>query len=117
MTQSELFAAGRHVATYAAGAATAFGVLHVLSAGDAANAVTAVNEISDGVGKLFMIAAPLVGIVSGWFASHSATPKAQIAAAQAADPAAVIQAVNVADNGVKVVSATTPGAMVSTPQK
>lgn len=104
-TQSQVFAVGRHVATYAAGVATSLGVLHLLSASDASNAVTAVNEISDGFGKLFAIGAPIVAAFSAWFATRSASPTAQIAA------------VNEADNGVKVVAASVPAPVETIPLK
>lgn len=105
LTKSEILAGGRHVASYAAGIATALGAFHVLSSSDTATAIAAVNEISDGVGKLFLIASPIIALVSGWFASKSASPTSQI------------QAINQGDNGVKVVAATTVAQPVNAPLK
>lgn len=104
-TLAQITALGRHVATYAAGAATALGAVHILSAGDSATAVAAVNEISDGVAKLFAVFAPVVGVLSAWWASRTASPTAQIAA------------VNEADNGVKVVPVSSPTPAVTQPLK
>ena len=103
-TQSQILAIGRNVATYAACVATSLGVLHLLSANDAANAVTAVNEISDGFGKLFAIGAPIVGLVSAWFASRSASPTSQIQAVNAGDNGVKVVADNVANRSVPVIS-------------
>ena len=80
----------------------------------------------------------LAGMAVGWLASHNIIPEADVAPATAtlaaiiigvigagivwfkgamATKAAQIQAVNTADNGVKVVAAATPAPVVTAPLK
>jgi hypothetical protein len=105
MTQSEWNAAGRHALTAIASGVTVLSAVHVFSSADAKNVLDGANEVWDGLSKIALGLGPLVALVSGWFASRSASPKAQI------------QAVNAADNGVKVVPANAPVAPVNAPLK
>lgn len=80
MTLDELLASGRHVVTFAAGAATSFGLLSVSQSADIA---TDVNHIFNGVKEIAVGAGPLLGIVMAWWATHKSTPAAQVAAVSA----------------------------------
>jgi hypothetical protein len=105
ISQSQVMAIGRHVAT-AIGGAAAFAVsLHFLSSGDADTIVKAVNQIATGFTSIVTGVLALVPIASGLWAAYSASPKAQIAA------------INNGDNGVKVVAATAPANTVTAPLK
>lgn len=103
-SQSQVVAVGRHVVTYAMGAATALAALHVVSAGDAATISNSITQISSGVAEIATGMAPLIAIVSALWSAWSSSHKSQIAAVNATP-------------GIKVVKETNPGIPVTEPPK
>lgn len=100
--QMQVAAFGRHVATYAAGGITAVAVLHIVNAGDAATLSDSLGKISTGVAEIASGLAPIIALVSGWYAAWSASRKSQIAAVNSVP-------------GIKVVSEASPSVTVTTP--
>lgn len=91
LSKFSLLAISRHLLSYTAGAATILGAMHLADA----NGLTAgVSKVADGLAQIAVALGPLTALVSAWWAAHSATPKAQIAA------------VNEQPNGLKVVENT-----------
>lgn len=76
----QLLAAGRNVASAAAGAAVTFGVLKGI---DAQNLVAALNQISNGVTQIATGLGVIVGIVAPIWAAWRASKTAQVATVQA----------------------------------
>lgn len=99
---SQVAAFGRHIATYAAGGITAVAVLHIVNAGDAATLSDSLSKISTGVAEIASGLAPIIALVSAWYATWSASRKSQIAAVNATP-------------GIKVVSEFAPAPTVTTP--
>ena len=81
--RSSVWAAGRHVLTFATGAVTAAAVLHIISGDDAANATNAINQIASGVASVVAGVSTLVGIGSAMYAAYTATHTSQIKAVAA----------------------------------
>lgn len=104
-TGLQVNAVGRHVISYAMGAVTVLGVLHVVSGDDATTLANSINQISQGVALIATGLGPIIAIGSALWASYTASAKSQIAA------------VNNADNGVKVVPASSPTPAVTAPLK
>ena len=102
---NQVAAAGRHALTFAMGALSAAATLHVISSGDATTLANSLNQISTGVTEIAAGVAPIVAIVSAWYAAWSASRKSQIAA------------INNSDNGVKVVAETVQAPKVNAPLK
>jgi hypothetical protein len=102
---AQVAAFGRHVATFAAGGATLLATMNIVSAGDATTIAHSVDQISAGVAQIAAGVAPLVAIGSGLWAAWTASQRKQI------------QAVNSADNGLKVVPESSPGPKMSAPLK
>ena len=95
----------RYAATAAGSAITALSVVGLIHSGDAQGLGAAVTQIGTGlvavvtgVGTIVTIAAPIIGMISSTMKSK-------------------IQSINSADNGVKVVAASTPAPTVSEPLK
>jgi hypothetical protein len=104
-SQSQLLALGRHVVSYTMGGVTVLGVLHVVNGGDVATLTNSINQISQGVALIAAGLGPIIAIASGLWSMYTASPKQQISA------------VNTADNGVKVVAASTLAPTVTAPLK
>jgi len=90
-SQAQVNAATRHVASFAAGAITMFGLSAKIDP-------TTIVAIINSLGTLTNDAVVLIGLVTpliaGYFASRSASTANQTASAIAADPKGVIAAVN-----------------------
>ena len=93
ITEAEINAALRHVASFGAGAATVALTFGVLDQDTAHQAVAALNQVVEGLSqatggvfKLSVILGPIVAGVAARFAAKSASPQAQIMAV-AANPA------------------------------
>lgn len=83
ITKAQAVAIGRHVVTYAAGAATAAAALNIISAGDAATIQSSIQHIVNGVSEIGAGLAPLIGLASALYASWSASHKQQVKAVAA----------------------------------
>lgn len=94
-TQQQVSAAGRHVLTFSMGVVTAMAALHVISSGDAATISQAISGISSGLAAIATAAAPLIAIVSGWYAAYTASHKAQVASVKAAVNSGAITGVSI----------------------
>ena len=102
MSASQLAAIGRHVITFFAGGITFLAALHVISAGDAQAIGTSLTKIGSDVADIFAALAPIIAILSGWWAAYTASHKQQIAAVNAI-------------SGVKVTVENAPGPIVTVP--
>lgn len=80
LTASQVAAAGRHVASYAAGAVTAAAAFHLLSTQDAATLQTSVQQITNGVSEIAAGLGPIIALLSGFYATWSASHKQQVKA-------------------------------------
>lgn len=80
MTVAEILAGGRHIASFAAGALTTFGIITVSQQTDLA---TSFDHIFNGIKEISIGAGPLIAIAMGWWAKHTASPAAQVAAVSA----------------------------------
>jgi hypothetical protein len=90
VTEAEVNAALRHVASFGAGAATVLICFGAISADSAHQAVAAINQVVDGLSqatggvfKLVVILGPAVAAIAARFAAKSASPIAQINAVAA----------------------------------
>ena len=90
ITEAEVNAALRHVASFGAGAATVLIGFGAISADSAHQTVAAINQVVDGLSqatggvfKLAVILGPAVAAVAARFAAKSASPIAQINAVAA----------------------------------
>lgn len=93
MTQDQIngfLASGKHVVSFAAGAAAATGVLTQTSSADIAGDF---DHIFNGIKEIAIGAGPLIGMAMAWWAAHNSTIKAKVASVQAAEPAVLVQAV------------------------
>lgn len=79
-TSGQVIAAGRHVVTFVAGAATFAGAVHILNPDQAKSIVSGVTKVSEGLAEIFAVIGPIAAVVSGFFASRSASPVHQAAA-------------------------------------
>lgn len=79
-TQSQVYAFGRHLASYAGGAITAAAAFNLLSPGQAGTLNQSLNHFINGVSEIAAAVSPLIPLVTGWLAARSASPKAQLAA-------------------------------------
>ena len=81
-TMPQLQAAGKHVASYAAGGVSVFVALHFISPPQGLEATESINSIVDGltqVGKgIAGLAAVVVPIYTSWRAAHNASPAQQV---------------------------------------
>lgn len=100
MTAAQFAAVGRHVVTFLAGGVTFLAALHVISSGDAQTIGSSLTRIGNDVADITAALAPVVGVLSAWWAAHKQGHKQQIAAVNAID-------------GVKVVSELAPGKPVA----
>ncbi len=86
-TNAQVLAATRNAASFAAGAVVMFGLGSKI---DPQTVTTLVNAL----GTLFSDAITVIGlatpIIAAWYASHSASPKSQIASVQALPEAQVV---------------------------
>ena len=73
-TSGQVAAFGRHAATAAGTLVATLAVLHLTSADDAAKANSAFSQIGDGVTKIVAGVGALIPIVSGVYASLTASP-------------------------------------------
>lgn len=108
VTSAQWYAAGRHVLTFAAGGVTVLASVHVLSPTDAQNATTALQQIGSGVLSVITGLSTLAGIVSGLYATWSASPKSQLLSV-ASNPDVKVVVAN------PVVAAQTPSDKVVSP--
>ena len=83
MNLAPVFAVGRHALSFAMGAIACASVLHVFSAGDAANLTGAVNQIATGLSSVFAGGATIVSILTATYAAYQMTTKGQINAVAA----------------------------------
>jgi hypothetical protein len=90
LTQAEVSAALRHVASFGAGAATVALTFGAIDPDSAKQAVAAINEVVDGLSratggmfKLVVILGPVASAIAARFAAKSASPQAQIEAVAA----------------------------------
>lgn len=102
--QLQVNAAGRHILSYAMGAVSALAAIHVISAGDAATLTSSFSKISTGVSEIAAGMAPIIALVSTWYAAWAQSHTAHIAAVNAVP-------------GLKVVAEDGPGVEVTVPPK
>ena len=94
-TQEQWLSIGRHVAGYAGGAVSMFAALHLINAGDADKAATALTQISTGFSSIIGGIGTLMGIGATVYGFLTAGPLSMFfkgAKAVAADPQVVQQA-------------------------
>ncbi len=81
-TWPQLQAAGKHVASYAAGGVSVFVALHFISPPQGLEATESINSIVDGVTQIAKgvagLAAILVPVYTSWRAAHNASPAQQV---------------------------------------
>jgi hypothetical protein len=104
ITEGEVYAALRHVASFGAGAATVLISFGALDAETAHQAVAALNQVVDGLSqasgglfKLSVVLGPVVAGVAARFAARSASPQAQIMSVAANPAVEKIVAPSIAD--------------------
>jgi hypothetical protein len=93
MTQEQIdkaLAAAKIAVGYIAGGMTTLGVQTMFSPADVA---TDVNHMLNGIQEFCVGAGPLVTLAMGWWATRRASLASKVASVQAADPAALVQAV------------------------
>jgi hypothetical protein len=93
MTQEQIdqyLATGRHIVSFAAGAGAATGLLTQTSSADIAGDF---DHIFNGIKEIAIGAGPLITLAMAWWAAHSSTLPAKVAAVKAADPVTLVQAV------------------------
>lgn len=93
MTQDQFasyLAAGKHYISFFAGAAATLGFTTQVSSADI---VSDFDHIFNGLKEIAIGAGPLVAIAMGWWAAHNASLPAKVAAVKAAEPLALVQAV------------------------
>lgn len=93
MTQDEFssyLAAGKHYISFAAGAAAALGFTTQASSADI---ITDFDHIFNGLKEIAIGAGPLIAIGMGWWAAHNASLTSKVAAVKAAEPKALVDAV------------------------
>lgn len=87
-------AAGKHVASYAAGGVTVAVAWGFLSSSQGSDLTTDVNMITHGVGEVVKgvagIAAALTPLYTAWRAAHNATPPVQASNLEAAVPGTIV---------------------------
>jgi hypothetical protein len=105
--QGQVYAAGRHVLTFAMGGVAFAAALHIVSEGDIATISKSISQISDGVAQIAAGLAPLIALASALYASWSASHKSQVAAVTA----------GVADGTIKNVVILTPTAPSTPPME
>jgi len=77
-TQAQVLAGGRHVISFAAGIVAGGAALHAISPTDATNATNAITQIGTGFASIVAGVSTLVAVVSGAYATLSASPLWQI---------------------------------------
>lgn len=94
LTWDQYKAAGRHVASYAAGGVTVAVTMGLLTNGQGADLNSALSSIVDGVGHITAGLVTIAGIVTpfytAWRSSHSANPSIQAASITASVPGTVV---------------------------
>lgn len=93
MTQEQFatyLAAGKHYISFFAGAAAALGFTTQTSSADI---VSDFDHIFNGMKEIAVGAGPIIAIGMSWWAAHNASLPAKVAAVQAAQPQALVQAV------------------------
>ena len=87
-------AAGKHLASFVAGAITLSASTHIISMGDANSLTQAFNSIIEGITKigdgLTIVAGIVVPLYTMWKSARNASPKGQATGLQAAIPGTVI---------------------------
>lgn len=78
ISKPQIWSFGRHVLTFAMGGITVGAMFHVLTAGQATDATTAVNQVASGVQSIVAGMTTLIGIGSGLYAAYTASPLSQI---------------------------------------
>ncbi len=86
-TQSEVNAATRHVASFAAGGIAVFGLATKLDPNTVQQIIAATGTVINDVIVLIGLVSPFI---TAYFASKSATPKAQAEAITASSPGTII---------------------------
>lgn len=92
MTFDEIISAARHGVSYAAGMATLFGIQQIMGT-STADIQTDVNHIIHGAEEIWAGLGPLITLAMAWWAAHGAKLTTRVAAVKAADPNALVQAV------------------------
>lgn len=77
-TANQAASFGRHIITFAMGAATLAGFLGLLSAGQTTDATHAVEQISSGFSSIIAGTTTLIGLGSALWAAWSASPFSQL---------------------------------------
>ena len=104
-SRAQFAAFGRHVITWSSGAVAGLEGAHILTQAQGDSLSGAIGQIASGVTSIAGGLATLMGFASAGYAMWTASKASQITA------------VNAANNGVKVVSATSPSAQVNEPIK
>lgn len=98
-TGAQLAAFGRHIVSYAAGAATAGVAIHFLTPDQGSQLTAGITNIVNGVDSIVGGVATLVAVGSALYAAWTASPKSQIKAVAAnPDVSKVIAAPAVANS-------------------
>lgn len=82
-TGAQVAAFGRHIVSYAAGAATVGVATHFLNPDQGSQLTSAIGNIISGVNSIVGGAATLIALGSGLYAAWTASPTAQVNAAAA----------------------------------
>lgn len=91
MNQNQIIAFGRHVATFVAGMLTLAVTFNYVSAEQATTLKDSINQIIQSVGAIATAIGPIAAIISGLYASRSASPANQLKAVAANPTVAKIE--------------------------
>ena len=89
--QNQIVAFGRHVVTFIAGTITLMATFNLITPDQASTLKNSFTQIVQSLGEISAAVAPVVAIVSGLYASRSASPAAQIKAVAANEAVAKIE--------------------------
>lgn len=93
ITQAQVdggLAIGKHVITFGAGAVMTFGLM---SATNSQDLVTDFDHIFNGIKEISIGLGPLIAAGMAWWAQNKTTLQSRVQSVKAADPAALVQAV------------------------
>lgn len=94
ITLNQVYAAGRHVASYVAGGVSVAVALHFLSPSQGGDLGTSINQVSDGITQIAKgiagICAVLTPIYTAWRAAHSASPTQEAISLVSAKPGTIV---------------------------
>lgn len=89
--KSQIIAFGRHVVTFIAGAVTLMATFNLITHDQANMLTSSFTQIVQSLGEISVAVAPIVALISGLYASRSASPANQLKAVVANEAVAKIE--------------------------